>query len=157
MKTKRLAGFFMLIGILLSLTGCAEGTTEADIAATERQVSSDLDLKRAQQDEYDDRAAEFEATSRAKYDEEMESEAWHEHLEEVEAAGEDEANDPSINQDPGVYDCEDFMFIKEAIAFYWGAGGPKVDVFWLDDDNDEVPCELLPRWDSDAEWYTNLP
>lgn len=49
--------------------------------------------------------------------------------------------------DPSLVDCEYFDTREEAEAFYEGAGGPESDPFWLDDDKDGRPCELLPSWD----------
>lgn len=153
MRFAKIVHVWKLIAMLLLFSGCAD--QGAATRQMEEQQAFDEDMKRVRQNEYDDRAADAEATSRAKYDEEMEIEAWNTHLEELQAEGQNAAEDPSVNRDPSYVDCEDFDFQEEAVAFFWGAGGPNMNLFWLDDDRDEIPCELLPRWQPGVDWHVN--
>lgn len=61
--------------------------------------------------------------------------------------GEQAAAPFSAPYDPGLVDCDEFPTWDHADAFFRGAGGPGQDLYWLDDDKDGIPCELLPRWD----------
>ncbi len=141
---------FLIVSVLLILGSCAEqGTVTSRV---EEHEALKEDLRRAQQDRYSHLEDDALATSSAQFEEDMRFEAWTLHVEAVLAEGQVYAGDPSVNQDPEVVDCDDFDYQEEAVAFFWGAGGPEVDPFWLDDDRDEVPCELPPRWQPGDEW-----
>jgi hypothetical protein len=152
-------GYTLLALVCAALTACQGASTNSERdeqRAYERSVdATQEDIAYPSSGNPERMAEEAEATSRADYNEERERDSWASHLRELAALGENYAGDLSVNDDPAAVNCEGFDYQDEADAFFYGAGGPAVDLFVLDEDRDTMACELLPRWAPGADWRTN--